>query len=167
MRTFMLFFIGLIFGAAGGFVYAAANGFTLDGHDHADPAHHGGIAGMDHSNMDHAMMHEQPIDLDAAVAPNLEIAVTVDPMAGYNLHVMVSDFVFSPRAASLAHVSGEGHAHVYANGVKLGRLYGPWMHLDNLPSGDVEIAVTLNSNDHRPLAVSGEPIRAATTITVE
>lgn len=164
MRTFMLFLIGLTFGAAGGFVYAAANGFTLDGHDHADPAHH---AGLDHGNMDHAMMHDQPIDVDPANAPTLGIEVTPDPMAGYNLHVTVTDFAFAPQAASLAHVQGEGHAHVYANGVKLGRLYGPWMHLVDLPSGNVEIAVTLNGNDHRPFALSGVPIKATTTITVD
>ena len=167
MRSLMLFLIGLTFGAAGGFVYAAANGFTLDGHDHADAAQHGGAAGMDHGTGAHAAMHDQPSDLSPADAPQLAIAVTKDPMTGYNLQVSVDGFAFAPQAASMADVPGEGHAHVYVNGDKIARLYGPWMHLDNLPRGDVEIAVTLNANDHRPLAVSGVPIRALTTVTVE
>lgn len=169
MRTFMLFVIGLTFGAAGGFVVAAANGITFDGHDHGDPAQHSGMdhGAMGHGDMDHAQMHDTPMEVDAASAPKLDIDVIKDPMAGYNLHVMTEGFTFSPTHASLAHVAGEGHAHVYVNGDKLGRLYGAWMHLDALPSGDVEISVTLNTNDHRPLSVDGTLIKAETTITVE
>ncbi|WP_311201703.1 hypothetical protein [Sulfitobacter sp. S190] len=159
MRTFALFVIGLVFGAAGGFVVAAGNGITFDGHDHADPAHHGG--------MDHAAMHDQPLELDAADAPTLDIALSADPMAGYNLHIMAGNFSFDPRSASLDHAPGRGHAHVYINGDKWGRVYGPWVHLDNLPAGDVEIRVTLNSNDHRPLSVDGSAIAATTNVTVE
>lgn len=175
MRTFMLFIIGLTFGAAGGFVVAAGNGITFDGHDHSDPAHHGtgaDHATMDHANMnhggaDHAMMHDTPIKIDAATAPTVDIMVTKDPMTGYNLHVMVDRFTFAPKAASLGHVAGQGHAHVYANGVKLARLYGEWMHLENLPKGDVEITVSLNSNDHHPFMVGDAPVAASQTITVE
>jgi len=166
MRTFVLFLIGLTFGGAGGFVYAAANGITLDGHDHAS---HGAVdhAAMGHGGGDHAAMHDTPLDVAAADAPRLEIAVTKDPMSGYNLHVMPTQFAFAPEGASKAHIDGQGHAHVYANGVKLGRLYGAWMHLDQLPKGAVEISVTLNSNDHRPFAVNGQPISATQTITVD
>lgn len=166
MRTFVLFLIGLTFGGAGGFVYAAANGITLDGHDHAS---HGAVdhAAMGHGGGDHAAMHDTPLDVAAADAPRLEIAVTKDPMSGYNLHVMPAKFAFAPEGASKAHIDGQGHAHVYANGVKLGRLYGAWMHLDQLPKGAVEISVTLNSNDHRPFAVNGQPISATQTITVD
>lgn len=159
MRTFMLFVIGLTFGAAGGFVYAAANGFTLDGHDHSDPAYHG--------STDHAEAHDTPLDLALTDVPTLAIEVTRDPMSGYNLHVKVDGFAFAPAAASTSHINGQGHAHVYVNGVKLARLYSPWMHLDVLPAGNVEIAVTLNTNDHRPLATSGAPITAKTTIVIE
>lgn len=166
MRTLVLFLIGLTFGAAGGFVYAAANGITLDGHDHAS---HGGMdhAAMGHGSEDHAAMHDTPLEVVAADAPALKIMVSKDPMAGYNLHVMPTNFKFAPEDASKAHIAGEGHAHVYANGTKLGRLYGPWMHLDQLPKGAVEISVTLNTNDHRPFAVNGQPVAASQTITVD
>ena len=167
MRTLVLFLIGLTFGAAGGFVVAAGNGITFAGHDHSDPTQHGAMAGMDHGEMDHSMMHDQPLEVASASPPKVSIMVTDDPMAGHNLHVMVGDFVFAPKSASLAHVDGEGHAHVYANGVKIGRLYGPWMHLDKLPKVEAEIEVTLKTNDHRPLAMDGVTIAAKTTVTVE
>lgn len=164
-RTVSLFVIGLVFGGGLGFVAAAGYGVTFDGHDHGDPAHHG--ASIDHASMDHAMMHDTPVDVPAEDAPKLSIMVMPDPMAGYNLHVMTDNFSFSPERASLANVTGEGHAHVYINGEKLGRLYGAWMHLDALPKGEVEVKVTLNTNDHRPLAVSGTAVSAVQIITVE
>ena len=100
-------------------------------------------------------------------APQIQLTVHTDPMAGYNLNVQVENFVFSPQQASLAHVNGQGHAHVYVNGVKQARLYGAWAHLDGLPKGEVTVEVTLNSNNHQPLAVEGEPIKASTMLVVE
>jgi hypothetical protein len=159
-RALSLFAIGLVFGGGIGFVTAAGMGVTFDGHDHADPAHHG-------AGGDHAMMHENPIDVPAADAPGVAIMVQPDPVAGQNLHVMTENFVFAPGNAGLENITGQGHAHVYVNGEKLGRLYGEWMHLDALPKGKVTIKVTLNTNDHRPMAVAGTAISATQTITVE
>lgn len=161
-RSLSLFVIGLVFGGGIGFTIAAGNGVTFDGHDHGTH-----LAGMDHDNMDHSAMHDTPVDVPAADAPGLSVMITPDPMAGYNLHVMTENFTFSPERASLANVTGEGHAHVYINGEKLGRLYNPWMHLAGLPKGEVEVRVTLNTNDHRPLAVNGTPVSALQMITVE
>ncbi|GAA6175793.1 hypothetical protein [Sulfitobacter pacificus] len=161
-RSLSLFVIGLVFGGGIGFTIAAGNGVTFDGHDHGTH-----LAGMDHGNMDHSAMHDTPVDVPAADAPGLSVMITPDPMAGYNLHVMTENFTFSPERASLANVTGEGHAHVYINGEKLGRLYNPWMHLAGLPKGEVEVRVTLNTNDHRPLAVNGTPVSALQMITVE
>ncbi|WP_369682774.1 hypothetical protein [Roseovarius sp. M141] len=70
----------------------------------------------------------------------------------------------SRRAVGLVDVPGEGHAHVYVNGEKLGRLYGAWMHLPRLPPGEVIVLVTLNSNTHGPLAVDGTLFAAITTL---
>lgn len=150
-----LLVIGLIFGGGIGFTIAAANGITLDGHDHSTH----GVAG--HGDMDHETVLSLPA---SATAPTLAVTVTQDPMAGYNLHILTENFTFSPENASLAHVEGQGHAHVYINGVKLGRFYGPWVHLDHLPEGEVTVEVTLNANDHRPLAVEQSPLRASVTI---
>lgn len=161
-RAVPMFVIGLVFGGGVGFTLAAANGVTLDGHDHGDPAHHG--AHTEHASAaahDHGGALSLPAGDDA---PALEIEVTRDPSNGWNLHIMTRNFVFSPENASRDHVAGQGHAHVYVNGVKLARVYGPWMHLDTLPAGEVKLEVALNSNDHRPLAVDGT--RVARTVTI-
>ena len=160
MRTLALFVIGLVFGGGIGFVTAAGMGVSFDGHDHDDAAQHGDDA-------DHAIAHETPIEVDPPNAPDLSIDLTHDPMAGYNLHVIVDNFAFSPQQASRAHVEGQGHAHVYVNDMNQGRLFGPWAHLDHLPKGEVTVKVTLNANDHSPLAKAGEPIAASTTLVVE
>lgn len=150
-----LLVIGLIFGGGIGFTVAAANGITLDGHDHS--AH----GDMDRGDADHGSV----LSLAAsATAPTLAVMVQEDPMAGWNLRIMTENFAFSPQNASLAHVDGEGHAHVYINGVKLGRFYGPWVHLDNLPQGEVTVEITLNANDHRPLAVGNTALSQTLTI---
>lgn len=179
-----LLLIGLVFGGGIGFTIAAANGITLDGHDHTDPAHHGiamrgpdapavqGLpAGMTPDDIctssnpagqaSRAHAHEdirviQPSDS----APSLALEATKDTVAGWNLHIQTEHFEFSPQNASGPHVEGEGHAHVYVNGQKLGRYYGDWVHLDNLPAGQVVVEVTLNANDHRPLAVGDETLAA-------
>lgn len=163
-RSLALFAIGLIFGGGIGFAIAASNGVTFDGHDHDDPAVHGGV---NHGGADHARMHGQHIALAAEDAPSLAIRVTPDPMSGHNLFVETEGFAFAPQNASGDNQPGEGHAHVYVNGAKIGRLYGPWLHLPDLPKGAVTVEVTLNANDHRPLAVNGAPITAREVLTVE
>ncbi|MDA7427109.1 hypothetical protein PGB28_01460 [Primorskyibacter aestuariivivens] len=162
-RSIPLFLIGLVFGGGLGFTYAAGNGITLDGHDHADPAHHGALDGGHAGHGKHDEMLQIALGSDA---PTLMTHITPDPASGWNLHIMTQNFAFSPERASLDHVPGEGHAHVYINGVKLGRVYSPWVHLDNLPEGEVEVKVSLNANDHRLLAVGDRALEAVQVITV-
>jgi len=95
------------------------------------------------------------------------IALTPDPVSGYNLHVMTQNFRFAPESASGAHVAGEGHGHIYVNNEKLGRLYANWVHLETLPKGEVVLEVTLNSNDHRVFAVDGVPVSARTSVVID
>ncbi|WP_264212812.1 hypothetical protein [Leisingera thetidis] len=157
-RSLALFAIGLIFGGGAGFVIAAGNGVTFDGHDHGDPAHHGGT----HAE---AMAHDHStaVDLPAGSdAPSVAIQLIKDPMAGWNLQVLPQNFRFAPENASAADVPGEGHAHIYVNGEKLARLYAGWMHIPSLPEG-AEVKVSLNTNSHSPLMVAGEPVEAKTT----
>ena len=160
-RSLALFAIGLVFGGGAGFLFAAANGVTLDGHDHSDPSHHGATASHDHS-------HAAAVNLPAGEnAPGLEIESLKDPMSGWNLHVMPRNFRFSPENASLEDKPGEGHAHVYVNGTKLARLYGNWMHIPDLPKGEVEVEVSLNANSHSPLTVDNVPVSASVTVQVD
>lgn len=156
-RTLALVMIATLFGGAIGFVLAAGNGVTFDGHDHGDTSQHAG--------MDHSMAHETPLEVSTANAPMVGVMIKPDPMSGHNLHVTTQNFTFAPQAASLAHVAGQGHAHVYINGKKHSRLYGPWLHFTDLPKGDVTVKVTLNSNDHRTFSVNGTDVSATTKLT--
>ncbi len=164
-RPLALFAIGLIFGGGVGFVIAAGNGITFAGHDHSDPAQHGGAeTHAETSSHDHASAVNLPAGADA---PGLDIKLTKDPKAGWNLQVIPQNFRFAPEHASTADVDGEGHAHVYINGIKLGRLYGNWLHIGELPKGAVEVKVSLNANSHSALTVDNAPVEASVTIQVD
>ena len=162
-RSLALFAIGLVFGGGAGFVLAGANGITFDGHDHSDPSHHS-VSNAEAIAHDHST----PLNLtDGPDAPSVEIALTQDPMSGWNLQVLPQNFRFAPENASATDNPGEGHAHVYVNGEKLARLYGNWMHIAELPKGAVEVEVSLNTNGHSPLAVNNVPVSAKTTVQVD
>lgn len=169
-RSIPLLLIGLFFGGGIGFTIAAGSGATLDGHDHSDPSHHGAAAATAQpaAGAHGAHAHDMPLELSAdAPAPGVALSVAPDPASGWNLRVRVSHFRFAPENASGAHVPGEGHAHLYVNGVKRARLYGEWLHLDRLPEGSTAIEVGLYSNDHRPLHVDGEPVADRIVLEVE
>ncbi|MDE4305819.1 hypothetical protein PXK30_19235 [Phaeobacter gallaeciensis] len=150
-RLLAMLVIGLGLGAGIGFLLAAANGVTLDGHDHE--AHDTDIS---HS-------HVEMLEVPAINAPKLSVELTEDPVSGHNLHVVVENFHFAPERSGDQPVANEGHAHVYVNGNKIARLYGSWMHIASLPP-DGEVEVTLNSNDHRVLAIDGKAISSRVSL---
>ena len=164
-RTIAMLCIGLIFGGGIGFTVAAGNGITFDGHDHADPSHHQQTALMDaetkhqHGEMLVLKSNEQ--------SPSIEISARPDGVSGWNLNIKTSNFRFAPENASRAHVTGEGHAHIYINDVKIARVYGSWFHIDQLKTGINKVTVTLNTNDHRQIAVDGKPLSVSMMIDAE
>ncbi len=124
---------------------------------------------MDHSKMkhgahDHATLLSLPVGPDA---PTLDFSLAKDKSSGWNLHIITSNFRFAPQAASSPHVAGEGHAHIYVNGEKLARVYGPWFHIANLPKGETMVTITLNANNHSPLAVGEKALSVMKKIAVE
>lgn len=98
--------------------------------------------------------------------PSVALVMHEDLKSGWNAQIVLTDFVFAPERASTEHVEGEGHAHIYVDGVKLNRVYGEWYYLGDLPPGEHEVMVQLSSNDHKELVVEGMPIAATTTIVV-
>lgn len=153
-RTLSMLLIGLVFGGLVGFLLAAGYGITLDGHDHATD--HGPAAAHDHGV-------GAVLLLNPAEAPTLDLTLHADPAGGWNVELLTTGFAFSPQHVSQAHVPGEGHAHLYVNGEKIARLYGPWVQLPPVKAGDV-VAVGLYSNDHKSLAVGQKAIVATLTI---
>ena len=109
--------------------------------------------------------HSEMLAVDADGAPEISmLMVTKDPKSGWNLHFETENFKFSPENVSTAHVAGEGHAHVYVDGVKVNRLYSGDYYLGELDEGEHVVRVTLNANNHSEYAVDGEVIEASMSI---
>lgn len=160
-KPFALLIIGLFFGSGLGFLTAASNGVTLDGHDHGENAEAT-------TQTDHGHNHDQVITLpDGENAPTLKINLHQDTVAGWNLEIVTTNFAFTPESVNQDNQTGEGHAHVYVNGEKLARLYSPWMHIGSLPAGQTTVSVSLNANDHSPLSVGNTPLSADMVIQVQ
>ena len=137
----------------------AAHSDDSGGHSHGGNARGGGS----HGNMA-AMSHDEAIALDDAVSLALE--ADVDDDGGVNVRILTDNWIWSPENVNGAHIAGEGHAHIYADGVKLNRVYGHRYHISGLEAGEREIRVTLNANSHNELTVNGEPLEAALTVNV-
>lgn len=107
---------------------------------------------------------------DGKKAPSIKLFVKKDPMSGYNIQIKTKNFKWSPQRASMSHVAGEGHAHIYIDDVKIGRVYGEWYHLAtanlNLIPGAHTVRVDLNGNDHAPYIFQGKPLEAKKIINI-
>jgi len=65
------------------------------------------------------------------------------------LHVTTTGFTFAETLVDTKHIDGYGHAHVYINGTKIGRVYEENVILPALSPGVYEVKVILNTNDHQ------------------
>jgi nitrous oxide reductase accessory protein NosL len=100
-----------------------------------------------------------------AKKPEIVLSVTADAVAGWNIHIAVSNFSFTPEKVNQAmSEQPEGHAHIYVDGYKIARLYSQWYHLKPLTPGPHTIRVGLNSNDHSNLSYNGTLLEATTNI---
>ena len=97
---------------------------------------------------------------------SVEVTAEVDPIDGINVHIIPTGFVFAPERVNQADMDGEGHAHVYVDGEKVGRAYGERFHLKGVAPGEREIRVTLQTNGHSEYAVGGQTVQATTTLSV-
>jgi hypothetical protein len=114
---------------------------------------------MAHDHMDE--MLEVP---EGETAPTIALELLEDPKKGWNVHITTTGHRLAPEHASTEAVWGEGHMHIYVDGIKQGRVYGEWHYLDALDPGEHEVRVELSANDHRPLAVDGDIIDAIVVI---
>ncbi len=119
----------------------------------------------EHAHDAHSHDDPEPQEFVGA-APTLTVDVVPDPKQGWNAFLTVDGMSLSPEHAGSEHVDGEGHLHIYANGQKIGRLYGLATHIPALPDGDVEITVAAYTNDHRPYVVDGVPLEVSATVEV-
>jgi hypothetical protein len=103
-------------------------------------------------------------------APKATLDIQKDPTGGFNVHVVTSTFVWRPEMASMQHVPGEGHAHVYLDGRKIMRIYNEWFHLNTYQfstrSGEQLLSIEFVGNDHAPYTIQGLPIGAEQIVDV-
>lgn len=99
-------------------------------------------------------------EIPAEEAPSLELEAEPDDHGGWNIHLVTEGFEFTPEETGGSARGGQGHAHLYVDGEKFARLYGPWFHLPQDAAGDGEstLTATLNANDHTTWAVDGAPL---------
>lgn len=97
--------------------------------------------------------------------PAVEITANEDSKGGYNVNIVTENFVFTPENAGGENVENQGHAHIYVDGKKLGRVYGDWYYVAALPEGEHEIKVSLNGNDHSDIVVNGQPVYAKVMVS--
>ncbi len=141
------------------FIAVATGSFPMTVHVGAESGgeeHDGMSSGDGH----HDKTIEAPADLSVAVE------ATLDAVSGVNLKITTTGFTFAPEHASGEHMTGEGHAHVYVDGVKDNRVYGNYYHLSGLDPGERSIRITLNANSHEQYAKGEHPVEATTTIVV-
>ena len=97
--------------------------------------------------------------------PTISFTVTADTMGGWDVHVITTDFTFTPEHLGGAAVAGEGHVHLYIDN-NLIIMFGPWYHIDSLTPGIHTIRVGLFNNDHSGYSVNGTHIEAEQQINV-
>ena len=98
------------------------------------------------------------VEMPEERAPVVDLQLYPLAGGGYNVRVQTLNFLFTPQNIDSDPIPGEGHAHLYVDGVKIARLYGEWHHLGALPAEAETLTVTLYANDHSPFTVDGEPV---------
>ena len=142
------------------FVADATGRYRIAFHPAASGGHGRGGSGDSHGEMSHnALASKTPIGVSVGAEP--------DGLGGVNVNVMTESWRWAPEEVNLANSPGAGHGHIYVDGVKLNRVYGPHYYLMGLEPGMREIRVTLNASGHNDLTYDGRPVEAAAVVTLE
>ena len=123
---------------------------------------HGAAGGHSHEH-GAAAAHKA---MESTVPVSLDLATTVDAAGGLHIRIVTENWRWAPEEVNQESRPGVGHAHIYANGEKLSRIYGPEHYVAGLPPGFYEIKVDLNDNAHNALTVNGMPLAAVAAVTI-
>lgn len=98
----------------------------------------------------------------------ISVAITAEPDAdgGVDVQIATEGFRFAPDLVDQPHTPGAGHAHIYVDGNKLGRVFESEYHIASLSPGQHEIRVSLNTNDHSELTFNGSRVKATASVNV-
>ncbi|MFD0342752.1 hypothetical protein ACFVH0_29425 [Streptomyces sp. NPDC127117] len=108
--------------------------------------------------------------VDAEGAPSVTVAVRPDSEDGWNVHLSVRNFRFTPDSVGGAALLGRGHARLFLDGHPLARVYGSWYHLPaslvrGAGKGGTELTARLYADDHTAWAVNSAPVQATTSLS--
>ena len=142
-------------------VVQAANATGPEGmrHDHAHEKHT-----MTGAKGEHA--HDQQMSMSVTQAPILALTLKDGAAGSLILTLDTTRFRFAKEHVDGAHVAGEGHAHLYIDGKKIGRIYTPHYELKPLAAGVHEIEIGLYTNNHMAYAADGKPVAGRFVVLV-
>lgn len=120
------------------------------------------VTGDSHPSGGH--MDHGPVE--SSVPINLDVTAEVAGNGGIHVAIKTEGWRWAPEEVNGPNSEGAGHAHIYADGVKLSRVYGGYHYIPSLEPGAREIRVTLNSNDHSELTWQGGLLEAGDSVTV-
>ena len=104
--------------------------------------------------------------MESETPVSIAVMAEQDYAGGVNVRIDTEGWRWAPEEVNLANAPGAGHAHVYVDGVKINRVYGPNYYLTGLEPGTREIRVTLNSNSHNELTYEGQPLEDTAMVEV-
>ena len=139
------------------FVADATGRFRITFHGAADSPEN-----QDHDSSD-AMKHG-PVESSVPIA--IDVSAEAEEGGGVHVNIVTEGWRWAPEEVNLEPSPGAGHAHIYADGVKLSRVYGPHYYLSGLEPGMRELRVALNDNSHNALTFEGNPVEATATVTI-
>ena len=139
-----------------------SGGHEMNGHDamdgmkpHDDAHEQDAMHGSGHAH--EPLVSEVPVSVDIEVSEH---------NGSVDVRIITDGWTWAPESVNTNHVPGEGHAHIYVDGDKINRVYGPHYNIKGLEPGEYLIRVTLNANTHNDLIVDGELVEASATATV-
>ncbi|SFX43828.1 hypothetical protein [Streptomyces atratus] len=107
--------------------------------------------------------------VDAEGAPAVTVAVRPDSEDGWNVHLSVRNFRFTPDSVGGAALPGRGHARLFLDGHPLARVYGSWFHLPaslvRAAGGGTGLTARLYADDHTAWAVNSTPVQATASLS--
>ena len=143
------------------FVAETAGAFGINFHVFGDA---GGESGGSHGGHHHGA--GVPDQVVSETPLSLAITAAADAAGGVDVHIVTEGFRFAPDLVDQAHTPGAGHAHIYMDDVKLGRVFEADYHIESAPPGEREIRVSLNTNDHSELVYDGRKLEATVIVNV-
>jgi hypothetical protein len=109
-------------------------------------------------------------EIEQKLAPKATLEIEKDPTGGFNVQVVTTNFTWRPEMASMEHVPGEGHAHVFLDGRKIMRIYNQWFHLNTYQfstrAGEQLLSIEFVGNDHAPYTIQGLPVGTEQIVNV-